>query len=78
MRLTTNQEDAESREFQSLYLKDELRGGSVEICYNGSYRSLCSASWDNNGASVVCQQLGFSSFGQSCIDRHRIYIVVVQ
>lgn len=33
--------------------------GRVEICLNGVWGSICSNSWDNTNATVVCQQLGY-------------------
>ena len=42
-----------------------LSHGRVEVCINGSYGSVCSSPiWDNNGASAVCKQLGFSPYGE--------------
>lgn len=33
--------------------------GTVEVCYENIWGSICSISWDTNDASVVCKQLGF-------------------
>uniref|UniRef100_A0A1X7SWV6 SRCR domain-containing protein n=1 Tax=Amphimedon queenslandica TaxID=400682 RepID=A0A1X7SWV6_AMPQE len=39
-----------------------LSYGAVEACTNGSWGSICSDFWNNNDASVVCKQLGYSPY----------------
>lgn len=52
-----------------LFIKDELSRGTVGVCYNGTYDTVCGETWGNKEASVVCQQLGFSQYGESiCYD----------
>ena len=46
------------------YDKDGLRVGRVEVCVGGRYGTVCNNEWDNQDASVVCRQLGFSPYGK--------------
>ena len=35
--------------------------GTIEICINGIWGTVCAdTDWDDNGARVVCRQLGYS------------------
>ena len=40
-----------------------LPHGAVEVCINGTWGSICSNYWNNNDASIVCRQLGYSLYG---------------
>ncbi len=39
--------------------------GTVELCLEGVWGSICHAGWNTNEANVVCKQLGFSSAGNT-------------
>lgn len=47
-----------------IYDKDGLRAGRVEVCIMGRFVAVCNGQWGNYDASVVCSQLGFSSYGR--------------
>ena len=49
-------------------IKDQVSRGVVELCVNGDFGSLCDSEWDDQDASVVCRQLGFSPHGAIHLD----------
>ena len=37
--------------------------GTVEVCINTFWSSICTNSWDSRDAQVVCRQLGYATLG---------------
>ena len=44
-------------------IDDMLSRGRIEVCNGTGYEAVCADGWDYNDASVVCRELGFSSYG---------------
>ena len=40
------------------------REGTVQVCVNGVWGTVCSNGWDSRDAAVVCNQLGFQPLGK--------------
>ena len=49
-------------------IDDMLSRGRIELCNGTSYEAVCSDGWDYTDASVVCRELGFSSYGNILYD----------
>ena len=50
--------------------------GHVQVCIGGVWGSICrNRYWDNNDASVLCKQLGFSPYGRPIILDNNIIII---
>ena len=55
------------------FIKDELARGRVEVCAGGRYGTISDTDWDDDDASVVCSQLGFSRYGLKHFFRNTSY-----
>ena len=43
---------------------DRITRGRVEICSSNKYYIVSGESWDDDEATVVCRQLGYSPYGK--------------
>ena len=48
----------------SYYIDNQLSRGRLELCLNGQWGVACQDYWQDEQASVVCNQLGFASVGK--------------
>ena len=44
--------------------------GVVEVCLGGELGTMCDDGFEDQGASVVCKQLGFSPYGELLHIKH--------
>ena len=47
----------------SVRLNSESRNGTVQVCINHTWGSVCDSNWNSRAANVVCRQLGFTTLG---------------
>lgn len=46
--------------------------GTVQLCYNHTWGSVCDNGWDTNDATVVCHQLGYNGMiSLGCVYRQK-------
>lgn len=46
--------------------------GTVEICVNDIWGTVCDDRWDSTNAGVVCRELRYSYHGMSCMQHLNI------
>lgn len=56
-------DDCVIMENQDFLIDNRLSVGRVEVCLDGRFGTICRDSWDNQDASVLCSELGFSRYG---------------
>ena len=47
--------------------------GRLEVCVNSTWGTICHDYWDNNDATVVCRQLGYS---KECL-KYNVMIFII-
>ena len=50
--------------YNGSHLSLNLTGGTVLVCYNNTYGTVCDDFWDELEARVVCRQLDYSENGK--------------
>ena len=51
----------------SVRLLSGFRNGTVQVCVNRTWGSICDSGWSSQDADVVCRQLGFNTLGTTSL-----------
>ena len=62
--LSTACSDGDILLYNGTNLSTDHSSGTVLVCFNNVYGTVCDDFWDALDASVVCSQLGFDSTGK--------------
>ena len=70
--LTQCYDEGQTRLVDNNFSYDNVTGrgiysGRVEVCYNGTYGSVCRSGWDQPDAEVVCRYNYGDSYGESLL-----------
>ena len=57
----------------SYYIDNQLSVGRLELCLNRQWGVACQDYWNNEQASVVCNQLGFARVGGYIVSKYFQY-----
>ena len=79
VRLRVSENDFVPLPLQRYLIDDELSVGRVEVCLGGRFGTICDTGtiFDDSDASVVCQQLGFSRYGElKCVQLPLACVVI--
>ena len=64
MRISNDMVDRINQSPEFDFVQDDVARGRVELCTFNTFGTVCDSMWNNLDASVVCNQLGFSPYGE--------------